>query len=87
MKTDNDDRLRQELRLAQLEIKVLREQLLKSAQDAQRTRDQMEELSRRLVVEDPPRAVPPVKNNNGPLPSGAGPDERSTNGHPAGALR
>jgi CheY-like chemotaxis protein len=39
MKTGNDDQLRQELCLAQLEIRVLREQLLKSVQDAQRSRD------------------------------------------------
>jgi len=65
MKTDNDDRLRQELRLAQLEIKVLREQLLKSAQETQRTREQMEELSRRLIVEEPPKKVPPVAKRNG----------------------
>jgi CheY-like chemotaxis protein len=76
MKTDNDDRLRQELRLAQLEIKVLREQLLKSAQEAQRTREQMDELSRRLVVEEPPKQVPVVKQN------GAPPDESSNNGQP-----
>ena len=43
MKTGNDDQLRQELRLAQLEIKMLREQLLKSVQEAQRSRDQSEE--------------------------------------------
>jgi CheY-like chemotaxis protein len=43
MKTQNDDHLRQELRLAQLEIKVLREQLLKSVQDAQRSRAPDEE--------------------------------------------
>ncbi|MEO8043967.1 MAG: response regulator [Spartobacteria bacterium] len=35
MKTENYDHLRQELRLAQLEIKVLREQLFKTVQDAQ----------------------------------------------------
>ncbi len=33
MKIENHDHLRQELRLAQLEIKVLRDQLLKSAQE------------------------------------------------------
>ena len=77
MKTDNDDRLRQELRLAQLEIKVLREQLLKSAQEAQRTREQMEELSRRLIVEEPPKPVPPVAKQNG-----APPNELSSNGNP-----
>jgi len=77
MKTDNDDRLRQELRLAQLEIKVLREQLLKSAQEAQRTREQMEELSRRLIVEEPPKPVPPVLT-----PNETAPNEPSNNGHP-----
>ena len=75
MKTDNDDRLRQELRLAQLEIKVLREQLLKSAQEAQKTREEMEQLSRRLIVEEPPKPVPPVAKKNGapgekPSPNG-----------------
>ena len=75
MKTDNDDRLRQELRLAQLEIKVLREQLLKSAQEAQKTREEVEHLSRRLIVEEPPKPVPPVANKNGapretPSPNG-----------------
>ena len=43
MKTGNEDQLRQELRLAQLEIKMLREQLLKSVKDAQRSRDQSQE--------------------------------------------
>jgi CheY-like chemotaxis protein len=43
MKAGNDDQLRQELRLAQLEIRMLREQLLKAVQDARRSRDQGEE--------------------------------------------
>jgi CheY-like chemotaxis protein len=43
MKAGNNDQLRQELRLAQLEIRMLREQLLKAVQDAQRSRDQGEE--------------------------------------------
>jgi len=61
MSTENDDRLRQELRLAQLEIKVLREQLLKSAQEAQRTREQMEELSARVApTKGPQRKVIPL---------------------------
>jgi CheY-like chemotaxis protein len=47
--SDNDDRSRQELRLAQLEIKVLREQLLKSAQEAQRARDELEELTKEIA--------------------------------------
>src|SRR5689334_11865849 len=76
MKTENDDRLRQELRLAQLEIKVLREQLLKSAQEAQRTREQMEELSRKLIVEEPPKKVAPVAKKNGVS------NKAAPNGHP-----
>lgn len=43
MKTGNDDQLRQELRLAHLEIRMLREQLLKAVKDAQRSREQNEE--------------------------------------------
>jgi CheY-like chemotaxis protein len=45
MKTENDEHLRQELRLAQLEIKLLREQLLKSVQDAQRSRAPLEQAA------------------------------------------
>ncbi|MEO5753996.1 MAG: response regulator [Chthoniobacterales bacterium] len=45
MKTENHDHLLQELRLAQLEIKVLREQLLKSAEQAQKNREEMEEMT------------------------------------------
>jgi CheY-like chemotaxis protein len=55
--SDNDDRSRQELRLAQLEIKVLREQLLKSAQDAQRARDELEELTREIAPTTPAKSV------------------------------
>jgi len=43
MKTGNEDQLRQELHLAQLEIKMLREQLLKSVKDAQRSENQGQE--------------------------------------------
>jgi hypothetical protein len=43
MKTENDDQLRQELRLAQLEIKILREQLLKAVQEAQQTQDEVQQ--------------------------------------------
>ena len=57
MKTDTDDRLRQELRLAQLEIKVLREQLLKSVQEAQRTQEEMQELAERVVPQKPDKKV------------------------------
>jgi CheY-like chemotaxis protein len=45
MKNQKDDQLRQELRLAQLEIKLLREQLLKSVQDAQKSRDPVEQAA------------------------------------------
>ena len=73
MKTGNDDQLRQELRLAQLEIKMLREQLLKAVQDAQRSRGQSEE---------PVAPVPPAKSVVVPmLPKGSEPGT-STNGHP-----
>ncbi len=44
MKNDNDDHLRQELRLAQLEIKVLREQLLRSVEQTQLLREKLNEL-------------------------------------------
>ncbi len=44
MKTNNDDHLRQELRLAQLEIKVLREQLLRSVEQTQLLREKLNEL-------------------------------------------
>lgn len=60
MNTGNDDRLRQELRLAQLEIKVLREQLLKSVQEAQRTRDEMEELSHKPAVRQSENKIVPL---------------------------
>ncbi|MEO5717712.1 MAG: response regulator [Chthoniobacterales bacterium] len=43
MKTENPDHLRQELRLAQLEIKVLREQLLKSVPETPPSRDTVEQ--------------------------------------------
>ena len=45
MKNQNDETLRQELRLAQLEIKMLREQLLKSVEDVQSARQELEQLS------------------------------------------
>ena len=76
MKTGNDDQLRQELRLAQLEIKMLREQLLKAVQDAQRSRGQREE---------PVAPGPPAKSAKSVvvpmLPKGSKPGT-STNGHP-----
>ncbi len=67
MNTDND-RLRQELRLAQLEIKALREELLKSVQETRRTREQMEELSRSTADLEPDKKIVPLpttKSSNG----------------------
>ncbi|MEO7166970.1 MAG: response regulator [Spartobacteria bacterium] len=57
MNTENDDRLQQELRLAQLEIRVLREQLLKSVQEAQRAKDEMESLAGEAAPEKPVEQV------------------------------
>ncbi len=73
MKKDNDDRLRQELRLAQLEIKVLREQLLKSVQEAQRARDEIEELSERIAPAKAPekKVIIPMAQNHSPAKNGA----------------
>jgi len=71
MKTENDDRLKQELRLAQLEIKVLREQLHKSAQEAQRTQEEMQELAERVAP--PPtekKVIVPMVPNDSPAPNG-----------------
>jgi CheY-like chemotaxis protein len=76
MKTGNDDQLRQELRLAQLEIKMLREQLLKSVKDAQRSRNRSQEPAA------PAPAAPPPKSVIVPmLPKGSKPGT-NTNGHP-----
>jgi CheY-like chemotaxis protein len=71
--SDNDDRTRQELRLAQLEIKVLREQLLKAAQEAQRARDELEEETARRAQKAAERSViVPMKPNGNGSPSAAG---------------
>ena len=71
MKTDNDERLKQELRLAQLEIKVLREQLLRSVQEAQRTQDEMQELAERVVPQTPEtKVVVALVPNDSPAPNG-----------------
>lgn len=66
MKTENDERLRQELRLAQLEIKVLREQLLKSVQDAQQTKEEMQELAGHVTSKAHENAVvvPMIPNHS-----------------------
>lgn len=63
MKTENDDHLRQELRLAQLEIKVLREQLRNTLKEAYRTAAEQP-----AAVEIPVPAPDPVI-----LPMRAGP--------------
>jgi CheY-like chemotaxis protein len=76
MKTGNDDKLRQELRLAQLEIRMLREQLLKAVQDAQRSRGQSEEP----VAPGP--AEPPVKSVIVPMLSNGSKPGASNNGNP-----
>jgi CheY-like chemotaxis protein len=71
MKTDNDDSLKQELRLAQLEIKVLREQLLKSVQEAQRTQEEMQELAERVAPKAAEKlVVVPIVPNDSPAPNG-----------------
>jgi CheY-like chemotaxis protein len=76
MKTGNDDQLRQELRLAQLEIKMLREQLLKSVKDAQRSRDQSQEPAA------PGPAAPPAKSVIVPMLSNESKPVANTNGNP-----
>jgi CheY-like chemotaxis protein len=67
MKTGNDDKLMQELRLAQLEIKMLREQLLKAVQDAQRLQGQSEEPVAPGPAEPPAKSVivPMLPNESG----------------------
>lgn len=69
MKTEKADHLLQELRLAQLEIKVLREQLLKSAEEAQKTRAQMEELTERIAPQTPTEVVIVPMRSSKPSPA------------------
>ena len=76
MKTGNEDQLRQELRLAQLEIKMLREQLLKSVKDAQRSSDQSQEPA------PPGPAAPNAESVKVATPSKAPKSDASTSGHP-----
>jgi CheY-like chemotaxis protein len=66
MESDYDDRIQQELRLAQLEIKVLRAQLLKSIQEARQTQYEMQELAERVAPRAPDKmvAVPIVPNDS-----------------------
>jgi CheY-like chemotaxis protein len=68
MKTsDNDDRLQEELRLAQHEIKALREQLLKASEAAPRSRENGEKPPERLPQETfvPPAAAPTAAIEHG----------------------
>ncbi|MBA3607771.1 MAG: response regulator [Chthoniobacterales bacterium] len=58
MKTENHDHLRQELRLAQLEIKVLRDQLLKSTQET---------LQTHATSESPDTSTPAAKSGIIPM--------------------
>ncbi|MGH8092788.1 MAG: response regulator [Chthoniobacterales bacterium] len=71
MNTDNNDRLRQELRLAQLEIRVLREQLLKSVQEMQRAREQTEELSAPPMTPEAEQKIVPLPPEKTSVANGA----------------
>jgi len=82
MKTENDERLRQELRLAQLEIKVLREQLLKSVQAVQQTKEETQGPGKgvatkpaksTVVVPMVPNDSSPSKGSEGTTPAGRNP--------------
>ncbi len=76
MKTENPDHLRQELRLAQLEIKVLQEQLLQSVQDAQKARAPVE------PAEAPTKETPAPQSVIIPMrPSGFAPKAQSNGRH------
>jgi CheY-like chemotaxis protein len=68
MKTENNENLRQELRLAQLEIKMLREQLLKSVHDVQQAREELEQVSGKLKAPAAPPALAAEKKVIVPLP-------------------
>lgn len=82
MKTPNHDHLRQELRLAQLEIKLLREQLLKSVQDAQKSRDPVAEPATPVALEPAAKSVIiPIKPNESSTAEQPAPDARA-NGNP-----
>jgi CheY-like chemotaxis protein len=71
MKTpENDDRLQQELRVAQLEIKALREQLLEASKAAQQTRAREEEPPEPSCQEAPEKATED-EGPNGTLSNGA----------------
>ena len=84
MNTENEDKLRQDLRLAQLEIKMLREQLLKSVKDMKSAREEIEAMSGKLKAPTPPRPPQPEKNVIVPLPQKKSPVAARTphNGRP-----
>ncbi len=77
MNTNNNDQLRQELRLAQLEIKVLREQLLKSVEETQRRLDAMPQPAVEAAAEvappvsTEPRVILPMAPNGTAAPNGS----------------
>ncbi len=68
MKNNNEETLRQELRLAQLEIKMLREQLFRSVQEVKHAREELEQSSGRLKAPVPPPPPAPDKKVIVPLP-------------------
>ena len=74
MRTQNHDQLRQELRLAKLEIKMLREQLHQAIQETQRSREQVgqapesiptEPVVKSVIVPMQPRESAPRSPANG----------------------
>ena len=82
MKTEDHDHLRQELRLAQLEIKLLREQLLKSVQDAQKSHEPVAEPIAPAPLEPAAKSVIiPLQPNESSTAEQPAPDARS-NGNP-----
>ena len=82
MKTEDHDHLRQELRLAQLEIKLLREQLLKSVQEAQKSREPVAEPIAPAPLEPAAKSVIiPLQPNESSTAEQPAPDARS-NGNP-----
>ncbi len=76
MKTENHDHLRQELRLAQLEIKVLREQLLKPAPETPPTPDKVAQFTPKPAAPAPQTVIIPMR------PNGSAPAPRSNGYHP-----
>lgn len=68
---EKTDRAQQELRLAQLEIKVLREQLLKAAQEAQRARDELEQETTRQAQKAERSVIVPMRPNGAATPNGS----------------